>query len=97
MSGHAGVAGRPLRSHPLIRGSYADPLDSLLLQPMGHVENMPVAIEFDEALGASGLSGSSDGDFVILGIGGGQLALLAHPIPSRTQELSTSISTPLGT
>lgn len=55
------------------------PTPGLMLQPMVHVEQMAPAVAFYEALGATVLHGSRDGDFVVLGIGAGQLALLAHP------------------
>lgn len=51
----------------------------LILQPMVHVEQMAPAVAFYEALGAVVRHGSRDGDFVLLQIGDGQLALLAHP------------------
>lgn len=53
--------------------------EGLFLQPMVHVEQMGAAVGFCEALGATVLHGSRDGDFVMLRIGGAQLGLLAHP------------------
>jgi len=53
--------------------------EGLFLQPMVHVEHMGAAVGFYEALGATVLHGSRDGDFVMLRIGGAQLGLLAHP------------------
>ena len=60
----------------------------LSLQPMVHVENMEAAVAFYEALGASIVHGSRDGDFVLLSIGAGQLSLLAHP-PNPEQNEGT--------
>lgn len=51
----------------------------ITLQPMVHVEDMAAAVAFYEALGARVLHGSRDGDFTVLGVGGGQISLLAHP------------------
>ena len=51
----------------------------LSLQPMVHVTDMHRAVVFYEALGARVVSGSHDGDFVLLEIGGSRLSLLAHP------------------
>ena len=52
---------------------------SITLQPMVHVDDMEASVSFYEALGASVLHGSRDGDFVMLQLGGSQLSLLAHP------------------
>lgn len=49
------------------------------LQPMIHVEDMAAGIAFYEALGASLVFGSRDGDWALLRIGGSALSLLAHP------------------
>ena len=55
------------------------PAPGLHLQPMVHVQQMEPAVAFYEALGATVLHGSRDGDFVMLRIGDSQLGLLAHP------------------
>lgn len=55
----------------------ADP--AISLQPMIHVEDMAVAVDFYEALGARVEHGSRDGDFVMLRIGPSRFSLLAHP------------------
>ena len=55
------------------------PPAALTLQPMVHVQDMQAAVTFYEALGASIVHGSRDGDFVLLKMGAGQLSLLAHP------------------
>ena len=60
----------------------------LALQPMVHVEDMPATVAFYEALGASIVHGSRDGDFVMLRIGAAQLSLLAHP-PNPEQNEGT--------
>ncbi|HEY0239693.1 MAG TPA: VOC family protein [Friedmanniella sp.] len=52
---------------------------SITLQPMVHVDDMDAAVCFYEALGGRVLHGSRDGDFVMLGLDGSQLSLLAHP------------------
>lgn len=52
---------------------------TVTLQPMVHVQDMAQAVTFYEALGATVLHGSRDGDFVMLAIGESQLSLLAHP------------------
>lgn len=49
------------------------------LQPLVHVDELGASIRFYEALGATLISGSRDGDFALLAIGGAELALLAHP------------------
>lgn len=64
------------------------PTPTLRLQPMVHVEQMAPAVAFYEALGASVVHGSRDGDFVMLKIGDGELALLAHP-PNPVQNEGT--------
>ena len=71
----------------------------LSLQPMVHVEDMAASVAFYEALGASVLHGSRDGDFVMMKIGDSQLSLLAHP-PNPEQnegvvELNFETSTDL--
>ena len=54
-------------------------LPAVSVQPMVHVEDMPASVAFYEALGATILNGSRDGDFVLLSLGVTQLSLLAHP------------------
>ena len=49
------------------------------LNPLIHVERMSPALEFYEALGATVLDGSGDGDFALLQLGGSRFSLLAHP------------------
>lgn len=49
------------------------------LQPMVHVADMHRAVVFYEALGATIIGGNREGDYVEVEIGGGRLALLAHP------------------
>jgi len=49
------------------------------VQPMVHIEDMPASVAFYEALGATIVNGSRDGDFVLLSLGATQLSLLAHP------------------
>jgi catechol 2,3-dioxygenase-like lactoylglutathione lyase family enzyme len=49
------------------------------LQPMVHVQDMPAAVAFYEALGADVVHGSRDGDWVLLALGGAEIGLLAHP------------------
>ena len=60
----------------------------LTLQPMVHVEDMAASVAFYEALGAELLHGSRDGDFAMLRVGSGELALLAHP-PNPEQDEGT--------
>lgn len=64
------------------------PSTGLRLQPMVHVQKMDAAVAFYEALGATVRHGSRDGDFVMLGIGDSELALLAHP-PNPEQNEGT--------
>ncbi|THG34965.1 VOC family protein [Glaciibacter flavus] len=49
------------------------------LQPMIHVRDLPASVAFYEALGATVIEGSREGDFVLLALGTSQLSLLAHP------------------
>jgi predicted enzyme related to lactoylglutathione lyase len=46
---------------------------------MVHVEDMAAAVSFYEALGASVVQGSRDGDWVLLSLGEARIGLLAHP------------------
>ena len=48
-------------------------------QPMVHVESMREALRFYEALGATFLFGSRDGDWAMIDFSGAQIGLLAHP------------------
>lgn len=52
---------------------------AVTVQPMVHVDDMPSSVAFYEALGATIVNGSRDGDFVLLSLGETQLSLLAHP------------------
>ncbi|MBK4347062.1 VOC family protein [Lacisediminihabitans changchengi] len=52
---------------------------AVTVQPMVHVKNMHASVAFYEALGATIINGSRDGDFVLLAMGETQLSLLAHP------------------
>jgi catechol 2,3-dioxygenase-like lactoylglutathione lyase family enzyme len=70
------------------------------LQPMVHVEDMAAAVAFYEALGGVVRQGSREGDWVLMGIGGGEISLLAHP-PNPEQhegkvELNFQAAGPLG-
>ena len=58
----------------------------LKLQPMIHVEDMAASIKFYEALGATLVVGSRDGDYVQLAIGGAEISLLAHPANPEQAE-----------
>jgi len=51
----------------------------LRVQPMVHVEAMPVALDFYEALGGRLVFGSRDGDWSLIAFGDTMLSLLAHP------------------
>ncbi len=51
----------------------------ITLRPMVHVEDMAAAVSFYEALGATVVHGSRDGDWVLLSLGDAQIGLLAHP------------------
>jgi predicted enzyme related to lactoylglutathione lyase len=71
----------------------------LQLQPMIHVADMAAAVTFYERFGGSVLHGSRDGDWVLIGIGGAQVGLLAHP-PNPEQgegtvELNFQATAPL--
>ena len=55
------------------------PPSSLRLQPLVHVEDMAASIRFYEALGATLIIGSRDGDYAQLALGGAEIGLLAHP------------------
>jgi predicted lactoylglutathione lyase len=60
--------------------------NSLKLQPMIHVENMSQSVEFYEKLGAKIISGSRDGDWVQMSLGGAEIGLLAHPANPEQNE-----------
>ena len=64
-------------AHHLERSNAMEPLVSL--QPMIHVEDLGAAIALYEALGATVLQGSRDGDFALLALGSSEFSLLAHP------------------
>jgi catechol 2,3-dioxygenase-like lactoylglutathione lyase family enzyme len=55
------------------------------LQPMVHVTDMAASVALYEALGASVLHGSREGDFTMLQLGGARFSLLAHP-PNPDQD-----------
>lgn len=61
------------------------PLPMLKLQPMVHVQDMAASIRFYEALGATLLIGSRDGDWAQLRLGGAEIGLLAHPANPEQQ------------
>ena len=63
----------------LSKESTMSALPAVTVQPMVHVEDMPASVAFYEALGATVVNGSRDGDFVLLSLGDTQLSLLAHP------------------
>ncbi len=48
-------------------------------QPMVHVESLPEALRFYEALGAQLVFGSRDGDWAMIDFSGSRIGLLAHP------------------
>ncbi len=73
----ADVLDRYLTEEPPVPETPATP--AVQLQPMVHVDDMPAAVAFYEALGAQLLNGSRDGDWVLMRIGGAELGLLAHP------------------
>lgn len=50
----------------------------LRVQPMVHVEAMPAALDFYEALGGRLVFGSRDGDWALIAFGDTVLSLLAH-------------------
>ena len=58
------------------------------LQPMVHVLDMAKSVAFYEALGATVVDGSRDGDFALLALGVGRFSLLAHP-PNPEQDEGT--------
>jgi hypothetical protein len=51
----------------------------LRVQPMVHVDAMPAALDFYEALGGRLMFGSRDGDWALIAFGDSVLSLLAHP------------------
>jgi len=64
----------------LSKGTSMNSQSAVTVQPMVHVEDMPASVAFYEALGATIVNGSRDGDFVLLAMGETQLSLLAHPV-----------------
>jgi catechol 2,3-dioxygenase-like lactoylglutathione lyase family enzyme len=60
-------------------GENGDVTLGVRLQPMVHVDDMPKALSFYEALGAKLMFGSRDDDWVLLDFAGTRLGLLAHP------------------
>ena len=71
---------------PVTTSSTPDP--GVRLRPMVHVEDMAAAVSFYEALGATVLHGSRDGDWVLLLLGDARIGLLAHP-PNPEQNEGT--------
>ena len=67
-------------------------MPSLKLQPMIHVEDLAASIKFYEALGATLLTGSRDGDYAQLAIGGAEISLLAHPVNPEQAEGQVELS-----
>ena len=70
----------------------------LMPQPMVHVESMPEALRFYEALGAKLLFGSRDGDWSMIAFGDARLGLLARPPGDgkrETVELQFTSNQPL--
>ena len=65
---------------------------SLKLQPIVHVEDMAAAIRFYEALGATLVTGSRDGDWAQLALGGAEIGLLAHPANPEQHEGKVELS-----
>ena len=65
---------------------------ALKLQPLVHVEDMAAAIRFYEALGATLVTGSRDGDWAQLALGGAELGLLAHPANPEQHEGKVELS-----
>jgi predicted lactoylglutathione lyase len=53
---------------------------------MIHVENIAAAVAFYEALGATVITQSRDGDYAQLAIGGAEISLLAHPANPEQHE-----------
>ena len=69
------------------------PMQSLVtLQPMVHVDDMAASVKLYEALGASVLHGSRDGDFVMLQLGTSRFSLLAHPANPDQNEGSVELN-----
>ena len=71
--------------------SMAEPDDhdpAMRLRPMVHVQDMAASVAFYEQLGAHVVHGSRDGDWVLLGLAGAQIGLLAHP-PNPEQNEGT--------
>ena len=71
----------------------------LVLQPMVHVRDMKGMVTLLEALGGQLGSGSRDGDWVQVAIGGAEIGVLAHPAnPEQGEgdvELNFEARTPL--
>lgn len=65
---------------------------TLKLQPIVHVEDMAAAIRFYEALGATLVTGSRDGDWAQLALGGAEIGLLAHPANPAQHEGKVELS-----
>ena len=79
-----------------------DPLTNfdLAVQPMVHVASLAPSIAFYEALGASLVFGSRDGDWALLRFGDTHISLLARPSgPDNPEpvELQFTSRTPLET
>ena len=62
------------REEPVTTSPTPDP--GITLRPMVHVEDMAATVAFYEALGASVVHGSRDGDWVLLRLGGAEVGLL---------------------
>ena len=58
----------------------------LKLQPMIHVTDMQASVQFYTALGGTLITGSRDGDWAQIAIGGAEIGLLAHPPNPEQQE-----------
>ena len=65
---------------------------TLKLQPIVHVEDLAAAIRFYEALGATFVTGSRDGDWAQLALGGAEIGLLAHPANPEQHEGKVELS-----
>lgn len=80
---HALSAELAPREEPVTTPSAPEP--GIRLRPMVHVQDMAAAVSFYEALGATVLHGSRDGDWVLLRLGEARIGLLAHP-PNPEQD-----------
>ena len=58
---------------------------------MVHVADMAASVKFDEALGATVLSGSRDGDWTQLALGGAEIGLLARAANPEDNEGTVEI------